>query len=133
MGAEKLLGKGDMLYSPIGARHMNRVQGVYVSDEEIQKVTSYIKRQASPQYELDLSHLKHQAVAMEQRDQLQGNSPNQRDDGRDVLFDQAAQLVRDTGKKSISYIQRKFRIGYNRAARIMEELQEAGVVNTLQE
>lgn len=133
MGAEKLLGKGDMLYSPIGARHLTRVQGVYVSDEEIQKVTSYIKRQASPRYELDLSRLKHQAVAMEQKEQLQGNSPNQRDDGRDVLFDQAAQLVQDTGKKSISYIQRKFRIGYNRAARIMEELQEAGVVNTLQE
>lgn len=133
MGAEKLLGKGDMLYSPIGARHLTRVQGVYVSDEEIQKVTSYIKRQASPRYELDISRLKHQAVAMEQKEQLQGNSPNQRDDGRDVLFDQAAQLVQDTGKKSISYIQRKFRIGYNRAARIMEELQEAGVVNTLQE
>ncbi|MDR1998066.1 MAG: DNA translocase FtsK [Candidatus Margulisbacteria bacterium] len=132
MGAEKLLGKGDMLYSPIGARHVRRVQGVYVSDEEIVRVVRYIKMQSPAAYELDLTKLRQQAEnAQDGRAAAGGGSSggtNVRSDGRDVLFDQAVQLVQTTGKKSISYIQRKFRIGYNRAARIVEELEESGVL-----
>ncbi|MDR2431188.1 MAG: DNA translocase FtsK [Candidatus Margulisbacteria bacterium] len=127
VGAEKLLGKGDMLYSPIGARHLRRVQGVYVSDEEIIRVVRYIKMQAGASYELDLSKLRRQAEQGQGKNSGQSGG-NVRPDGRDVLFEQAAQLVQSTGKKSISYIQRKFRIGYNRAARLAEELTEAGIL-----
>ncbi|MDR1453301.1 MAG: DNA translocase FtsK [Candidatus Margulisbacteria bacterium] len=131
MGAEKLLGKGDMLYSPLGARQVRRVQGVFVSDEEINQVTRFIRAQSPPAYELDLSKLRAQAEQTEDADKLAASGsggPNVRNDGKDVLFDQAAQLVQSTGKKSISYIQRKFRIGYNRAARIVEELEAAGLL-----
>jgi S-DNA-T family DNA segregation ATPase FtsK/SpoIIIE len=134
MGAEKLLGKGDMLYSPLGARQIRRVQGVFVSDEEINQVTRFIRAQLPPAYELDLSKLRAQAEQSEDESKAAAagsGGPNVRNDGKDVLFDQAAQLVQSTGKKSISYIQRKFRIGYNRAARIVEELEAAGILSGL--
>ena len=134
MGAEKLLGKGDMLYSPIGARHKTRVQGVFVSDEEVNKVVNYIKKQAAPAYQVDLAGIQRFAEDAQNGGNnaaANGNKmrPNERDDGKDVLFDEAAQIIAETGRNSISFIQRKLRIGYNRAARIMDELVEAGVVN----
>ncbi|GBR75325.1 cell division protein FtsK [Candidatus Termititenax persephonae] len=133
MGAEKLLGKGDMLYSPVGARHVRRVQGVLVSDDEIQRVADWARRQAPAAYEIDLGKLRQQAEQNldgknNSTSERSGGGGNVRQDGRDVLFDQATQLVQSTGKKSISYIQRRFRIGYNRAARIVEELDEAGIL-----
>ncbi len=134
MGAEKLLGRGDMLYSPVGARHMARVQGVYVSDEEIAAMVNFVKRQAAPEYTVNLEKIK-RLTEKENKEDIKGNSsankqrPNERDDGRDVLFDEAAEIVQSTGRNSISYVQRKLRIGYNRAARIMDELIEAGIVN----
>ncbi|MDR1323691.1 MAG: DNA translocase FtsK [Candidatus Margulisbacteria bacterium] len=134
MGAEKLLGKGDMLYSPLGARQIRRVQGVFVSDEEINQVTRFIRAQSPPAYELDLGKLRAQAEQSEDESKTAtagSGGPNVRNDGKDVLFDQAAQLVQSTGKKSISYIQRKFRIGYNRAARLVEELEAAGILSGL--
>ncbi|MDR1113934.1 MAG: DNA translocase FtsK 4TM domain-containing protein [Candidatus Margulisbacteria bacterium] len=134
MGAEKLLGKGDMLYSPLGARQIRRVQGVFVSDEEINQVTHFIRAQSPPAYELDLGKLRAQAEQSEDESKTAAagsGGPNVRNDGKDVLFDQAAQLVQSTGKKSISYIQRKFRIGYNRAARLVEELEAAGILSGL--
>jgi S-DNA-T family DNA segregation ATPase FtsK/SpoIIIE len=132
MGAETLLGKGDMLYSPVGARHLRRVQGVYVSETEVNKVTSFIRCQARPMYRIDLEGMEREAVQKKNGNGNSAQTANQRDDGRDVLFDDAAQLLQGSAKKSISYIQRRFRIGYNRAARIMDELIEAGVVNPQQ-
>ncbi|MBU0580307.1 MAG: hypothetical protein KKA19_03930, partial [Candidatus Margulisbacteria bacterium] len=121
MGAEKLLGKGDMLYSPVGAQKMTRVQGVFVTDKEIHSVVRAVKAQGKPQYIQQILEIK----------------PDTKDggldfdgtgDGKDPYFEQAEKIVTTTGKNSISYLQRKLRIGYNRAARIMEELEEAGVV-----
>lgn len=135
MGAETLLGKGDMLYSPVGARHLRRVQGVYVGDSEVNKVTNFIRRQGNPTYQIDLNLIEQEAAKQQNKKSggLNLNTTgNQRDDGRDILFDDAAKMIQETGKKSISYIQRRFRIGYNRAARIMDELVAAGVVNTQQ-
>jgi S-DNA-T family DNA segregation ATPase FtsK/SpoIIIE len=120
-----------MLYSPLGARQIRRVQGVFVSDEEINQVTRFIRAQSPPAYELDLGKLRAQAEQAADESKLAAagaGGPNVRNDGKDVLFDQAVQLVQSTGKKSISYIQRKFRIGYNRAARIVEELEAAGLL-----
>ena len=125
MGAEKLLGKGDMLYSPIGLRKPTRVQGVYLSDDEIHKIVRFTKTQGKPHYQIDMDQL-----ALDEKEdgpQAQGA------DGRDPYFKQASDIVSTTGRHSISYFQRKLRIGYNRAARLHEELQEAGVIPSSQQ
>lgn len=121
-GAEKLLGKGDMLYSPIGSRKAHRVQGVYLSDEEIGKIVRHVKSQAKPNYQIDMDQL---SLEDEQEEAADGKVGA---DGRDPYFKQASDIISTTGRYSISYLQRKLRIGYNRAARLHEELSEAGLI-----
>lgn len=113
-GAEQLLGKGDMLFISPGRKTI-RVHGAYVSEEEIRNVTNFIKAQGSPDY-------------MFFQDLTQEQSAGSSLEERDELYQQARDLVLSTGQASISYIQRKMRIGYNRAARIMEMLEEDGIV-----
>ncbi len=119
-GAEKLLGRGDMLYSPIGAMKPTRVQGAYVSDEEIEKIVAFVKSQASPEYSEEIINLKY----IDDKTAKAGNSQE-----RDELFGEAARILIESGQASTSHLQRRMRIGYNRAARLMDELTEAGVVS----
>ncbi|MDQ0152481.1 S-DNA-T family DNA segregation ATPase FtsK/SpoIIIE [Moryella indoligenes] len=120
VGAEKLLGKGDMLFSPQGAPRPMRVQGAFVSDQEVQKVVEYIKEE-----ELPLSYSKETVEKIVRSADSTAQTPGS---GRDELFAQAGQFIIDRQKASIGNLQRMFKIGFNRAARIMDQLSEAGVV-----
>lgn len=118
-GAEKLLGKGDMLYSPVGSFKPKRAQGVFVSESEVKAVVEWLKKQAKPDYDADIIHV-------EPLNDTSSSSGS--DDTQDDLYEDAKQLVMSTQYASTSYLQRKLRIGYNRAARIMDELTENGVI-----
>lgn len=119
-GAEKLLGRGDMLYSPIGSMKPTRVQGSYVSDEEIERIVNFTKDQASPEYSEEILNLKFREDK---------TSSNGGQFTRDELFGEAARIIVEGGQASTSHLQRRMRIGYNRAARLMDEITEAGIVS----
>jgi len=122
-GAEKLLGRGDMLYHPVGAMKPFRLQGAFVSDEETERITDFIKKQAEPQYSQEI-------IDIETGMDVPGGDG--RDGGRDDLFAEAVKIVVGGGQASTSHLQRRLRIGYNRAARLMDELEAAGVVSPLE-
>ena len=119
-GAEKLLGKGDMLFFPQSLPKPIRVQGAFVSDEEVAKVTEFLKSRGEAEYKEDITKSIEQGGSEEASSQTSGD--------RDELFFEAAEAVIETEKASIGYLQRKFRIGFNRAARIMDQLSEAHIV-----
>ena len=116
-GAEKLLGKGDMLYSPQGINKPQRVQGCLVNDEEVERVIAYWKSQGRPEY-LDPEYL----FAENRTEESGGND--------DSLFINAGTLVINSGIASVSYLQRRLKLGYARAARLMDMLEENGVVGS---
>lgn len=113
-GAEKLLGKGDMLFQPISMNKPVRVQGAYISDEEVERITNYIKAQRTSEYDESM------IISDEQM--------NQADVSEDEYFDEAVDLIKDQETVSISQLQRKFRIGYNRAARLIDDLEALGYI-----
>ncbi|WP_353990213.1 DNA translocase FtsK [Pediococcus argentinicus] len=115
-GAEKLLGRGDMLYFPMGQNKPERVQGAFISDEDVKKVIEFVKTQQDADYDEDL------VVTDEET-----NSSDQQDD-LDEHYDEAVELVTDMQKASTSMLQRKFRIGYNRAARLIDQLEQNGII-----
>jgi S-DNA-T family DNA segregation ATPase FtsK/SpoIIIE len=117
IGAEKLLGRGDMLFLPPGSSKMIRAQGVMTTDEEIKKVADFIRTQGAPDY------------AMEIKDKLEKPTSKLDEGGEeDELVEQAVQIIRETQRASTSSLQRRLRIGYTRAARIMDILEERGIV-----
>ncbi|MBO4888245.1 MAG: DNA translocase FtsK [Firmicutes bacterium] len=120
VGAEKLLGKGDMLYAPIGASRPVRIQGTFVSDQEVENVVEFVKKNGTGVYDTDLS------------DMLKSGSAGQEtggiEDEIDEYLEEAVRLVVEKQKASISMMQRAFRIGFNRAARLMDALERRGVV-----
>lgn len=120
MGAEKLLGYGDMLYTPIGETHAMRVQGVFVSDEEVQQICDFVTKQAKPKFEDAFLRLEmlDGGVGMADSGNITG----------DPLYDEVMNFIISTRKASTSLIQRKFSIGYARAARLIDTLEENGVV-----
>lgn len=118
-GAEKLLGKGDMLFFPQNLPKPIRVQGAFVSDEEVAKVTEFLKSQGEAEYNHSIS----KSLEKEATEETGGNQSD-----RDELFAEAGSLVIETDKASIGFLQRKFRIGFNRAARIMDQLAAEHVV-----
>jgi DNA segregation ATPase FtsK/SpoIIIE, S-DNA-T family len=118
MGADKLLGKGDMLFLPPGTSKLLRLHGVMVSDEEIQRIVDFIKKQAKPHYQEDIFD----SVVTE--DNIAGEGEEEFDE----KYDEALAIVAKDRQASISYIQRRLRIGYNRAARIIETMEREGVV-----
>jgi S-DNA-T family DNA segregation ATPase FtsK/SpoIIIE len=118
MGADKLLGKGDMLFLPPGTSKLHRLHGVMVSDEEIQRIVDYIKKQAKPHYLEDIFD----SVVED------GKSGGEEEEPFDEKYDEALAIVAKDRQASISYIQRRLRIGYNRAARIIETMEREGVV-----
>ncbi len=119
MGAEQLLGQGDMLYMAGGGR-ITRVHGPFVSDEEVEQVVAHLKAQGEPTYD--------ESILEEDEGPVIGEG-NGRGNGGDELYDQAVALVAREGKASTSFIQRHLQIGYNRAARIIEQMEQDGVVS----
>ncbi len=125
-GAEKLLGRGDMLYSPVGSNKPSRLQGCYVSDEEIEAVVEYIKGDHSADYSDEImEEIERQAVT-DKKQKIAVADNDASDD--DPLLDEAIDIVTERGEASTSYIQRKLRVGYARAARIIDILEERGIV-----
>lgn len=123
-GAEKLLGKGDMLYIPPDQAKPSRIQGTFVSEPEIKKLVDYVKEQGqAPQYEEDIT-TKYQANMVGGK----GTGASGSADDRDPLFDEAVKLFSQYDKASSSLIQRRLSVGYARAARILDQLYEAGFV-----
>jgi len=112
-GAEKLLGRGDMLFMPVGASKPVRVQGAFLSDEEVEEIVDFVIAQQKAQY---------------QEEMIPTDAPEQVDDFADELYDEAVQLVAEMQTASVSMLQRRFRIGYNRAARLIDAMEERGVV-----
>lgn len=123
-GAEKLLGNGDMLFAPTGGGKPTRIQGCYISDEEIEKVVSHIKRQMDAEYDDEIIK-EIDAKAAE-------NSKSSDDDGDvedlDPMFNQAAETVIIAGQASTTMLQKKLKLGYARASRVMDQLEEKGIV-----
>ena len=118
-GAELLLGKGDMLFMSSASRVI-RIHGPFVSDEEIEKITTFLRSQGSPEY-LD------EVTKIQENNDENGSSLNNND--KDELFDEAVRLIKMEGKVSTSYLQRKLLIGYNRAARIVDQMEEAKIIS----
>jgi len=114
-GAEALLGKGDMLFLPPGVASLERLHGAFVSDDEVNGVTDFVREQASPVYEAQIS-----------ADEGGGRTIDE--DEYDELYDEAVAFICEAGKASSSMIQRKFKIGYNRAARIIDVMEQEGVI-----
>jgi len=118
MGAEQLLGRGDMLYMSDGGKVV-RVHGPFVSDDEVERVVGFIRKQETPEYIESIT-----------RDEEDGNSvTSPQGESEDALFSQAVSIIIKDKRVSTSYIQRKLQIGYNRAARIIEEMEEKGIIS----
>jgi S-DNA-T family DNA segregation ATPase FtsK/SpoIIIE len=116
IGAERLLGNGDLLYLPPGTARLTRVHGTFVSDQEVRKVMTFIKQQARPHYRPEVFNIKKEVESAAA------------DDEYDEMYDQAVAIVTETQQASISMIQRRLRVGYNRAARMIERMERDGVV-----
>jgi len=116
IGAEKLLGRGDMLFLPPGSSKMIRAQGVMTTDEETKRIVEFIKQQGEPEYEMEI------------KDKLEKTAGKLDDGEDDALVEQAVQIIRETQRASTSSLQRRLRIGYTRAARVMDILEERGIV-----
>lgn len=126
-GAEKLLGHGDMLYFPNGLPKPVRVQGCYCSTEEIERVVGYIKEEAKAEYSHDIMEAVEQSMPAVKGERFEDDSSD-RAEGDDELIDRAIDVVVELGQASTSSLQRKLKLGYARAARIMDELEEMGVI-----
>ena len=120
MGADKLLGKGDLLYLPPGSAKLTRAQGSYISDQEIQSIVDFIAKQAKPSYELEI----HQQLS---RPTSSLGDESGIDEDEEIIQD-CIEVIRSEQKASVSLLQRRLRLGYGRAARIMDELENRGIV-----
>jgi S-DNA-T family DNA segregation ATPase FtsK/SpoIIIE len=118
-GAERLLGQGDMLFLPPGTARVQRLHGAFVSDEDVHRVVDFIRRQEKPQFHMDL--------LVDESTSEEGEEDGE--DLSDEMYDRAVQLVTEHRQASISWLQRRLRVGYNRAARMIERMEREGVVS----
>ena len=119
-GAEKLLGKGDMLFAPIGANKPIRVQGAFISDDEVEHLVEFVKAQREPEYD--------NTVTQETEKETEKEASEENDIYRDELLERAVNLVMESGQASVSMLQRRFRIGYTRAARLVDTMEDLKIV-----
>ena len=119
-GAEKLLGKGDMLFAPIGANKPIRVQGAFISDDEVEHLVEFVKAQREPEYD--------DTVTQEAEKETEKESSEENYIYRDELLERAVNLVMESGQASVSMLQRRFRIGYTRAARLVDTMEDLKIV-----
>jgi S-DNA-T family DNA segregation ATPase FtsK/SpoIIIE len=119
IGAERLLGEGDMLFLPPGTARVQRLHGAFVSDADVHRVVDFIKRQEEPRYEMEL---------LESPEEEEGDGEED-EDLSDEMYDMAVRLVTENRQASISWLQRRLRVGYNRAARMIERMEREGVVS----
>ena len=122
-GAEQLLGMGDMLYMTPGISHLTRVHGAYVEDSEIFRVVDHLKKNSDPNYLAGILNPQNESTGSQDSGYV--------NDELDPLFDEAVQIVTSTRRASISSLQRRMRIGYNRAARIIEDMEASGIVSSM--
>ena len=129
-GAEKLVGRGDMLYFPLGSGKPTRVQGCLISDEEVAAVVDFVKQSGSAQYDESVLHEIEKSVAEKEKGAkgVGGSAPEDVDDAYDELLPSAIEVVVETGMASVSMLQRRLKLGYSRAARLVDQMEEKGVV-----
>ncbi|MCI8651981.1 MAG: DNA translocase FtsK [Oscillospiraceae bacterium] len=129
-GAEKLVGRGDMLYLPLGAGKPTRVQGCLITDEEVASVVEFVKRSGTAQYDETVLHEIEKSVAEKEKGAkgVGGSAPEAVDDAYDELLPSAIEVVVETGMASVSMLQRRLKLGYSRAARLVDQMEEKGVV-----
>ena len=127
-GAEKLLGRGDMLYMPVGQTKAVRIQGSFVAQEEVEAVVEYIKKHNVTEYDESVVQEIDRQAARGKNGRGGNDEPEDEGDGFDEMFEAAVEVVLDAGQASTSMLQRKLRLGYGRAARIMDEMQQAGII-----
>ena len=120
MGADKLLGKGDMLYLPPGSARLIRAQGALITDQEIQNIVDFIAKQGKPSYEVEI----HQQLSKPASSYENDGGSNE----DEALIEQCIEVIRSEQKASVSLLQRRLKLGYGRAARIMDELESRGIV-----
>ena len=128
IGAEKLLGKGDMLFYPSGAPKPTRIQGAFVSDEEVEKIVSFVKSNGEAKYSEDIL----ESIENSNKTDKEIAEEAEADDDTDPLLMEAIDVVVETGQASTSFIQRRFKVGYARAGRIIDQMEERGVISGYQ-
>ena len=132
-GAEKLVGKGDMLYAPIGNGKPKRVQGCFVSDSEVEAVASYVKSNFVTNYDQQvIDEIERKAAQTGNKTATSDPEPNTEELGGDEMLPAAVDVILETGQASVSMLQRRLKLGYARAARIVDEMEEKGIVGPFQ-
>ena len=128
IGAEKLLGKGDMLFYPSGAPKPTRIQGAFVSDDEVEKIVSFVKSNGEAKYSEDIL----ESIENSNKTDKELAEESEIDDDTDPFLNEAIEVVVETGQASTSFIQRRFKVGYARAGRIIDQMEERGIISGYQ-